>query len=289
MINPVWLKTFCTLAEVRHFTRTAERLYMTQSGVSQHIQKLEEQLSTRLVVRDGRQITLTDAGVRLQARSKVLLAELDELATFVADDPPYRGSVALMSPGSVGLKLYPALLDLQQQHDALVIAHTFAPNDDIERAIRHAQVDIGLMTRHAQVADVTTEQIGREQLLLVTPGEIENVSWAVLQQLGFIGHPDGVYHAQQLLGANFPQFEHPDLLPLRGYSNQIGLILAPVARGIGFTVLPAFAVEAFAEPSQIRVHPLDNAVFEPLYLALPRGKPLARRIQTVLELIRSAI
>ncbi|WP_350608878.1 LysR family transcriptional regulator, partial [Pseudoalteromonas sp. AC40-MNA-CIBAN-0181] len=37
MINITWLRTFCTLFEVGHFTRTAERLHMTQSGVSQHI------------------------------------------------------------------------------------------------------------------------------------------------------------------------------------------------------------------------------------------------------------
>lgn len=48
MINTSWLRTFCTLVEVGHFTRTAERLHMTQSGVSQHIHKLEEQLGTEL-------------------------------------------------------------------------------------------------------------------------------------------------------------------------------------------------------------------------------------------------
>jgi hypothetical protein len=33
MINPVWLKTFCTLADVGHVTQTANLLFMTQSGV----------------------------------------------------------------------------------------------------------------------------------------------------------------------------------------------------------------------------------------------------------------
>ncbi|WP_338063630.1 LysR family transcriptional regulator [Marinobacter flavimaris] len=32
MINTAWLRTFCTLVEVGHFTRTGERLHMTQSG-----------------------------------------------------------------------------------------------------------------------------------------------------------------------------------------------------------------------------------------------------------------
>ena len=53
MINLSWLKTFCTLADAEHFTKTAELLFMTQSGVSQHIKKLEQQLDTPLLIRDG--------------------------------------------------------------------------------------------------------------------------------------------------------------------------------------------------------------------------------------------
>ncbi|HSP84641.1 MAG TPA: LysR family transcriptional regulator, partial [Psychrobacter sp.] len=62
MINTTWLRTFCTLVEIGHFTRTAERLYMTQSGVSQHIRKLESQLGIDLLIRQGKQFSLTDAG-----------------------------------------------------------------------------------------------------------------------------------------------------------------------------------------------------------------------------------
>ncbi len=43
MINPVLLRSFCTLVEVGHFTRSADRLNMTQSGIRQHIYKLEAQ------------------------------------------------------------------------------------------------------------------------------------------------------------------------------------------------------------------------------------------------------
>jgi DNA-binding transcriptional LysR family regulator len=41
MLNPNWLKTFVTLIDTGHFTKTAEKLFMTQPGVSQHINKLE--------------------------------------------------------------------------------------------------------------------------------------------------------------------------------------------------------------------------------------------------------
>jgi DNA-binding transcriptional LysR family regulator len=112
MINPKWLQSFCTLVEVGHFTRTAERLHMTQSGVSQQVRKLEEQLGCALLVRQGKQFTLTDAGERLYREGRQLVLALANLEQRVAADPACEGLVRVMSPGSVGLKLYRRLLAL---------------------------------------------------------------------------------------------------------------------------------------------------------------------------------
>ena len=110
MINTTWLRTFCTLVEVGHFTRTAERLHMTQSGVSQHIRKLEEQLGAELLVRQGKQFSLSGAGERLYAEAQGILFALSNLEQTIAEDPPFEGSVRIMSPGSVGLNEHAVIL-----------------------------------------------------------------------------------------------------------------------------------------------------------------------------------
>ena len=53
MLNPQWLRTFQTLVDIGHFTRTAEMLNMTQPGVSQHIRKLEQACGYNLLNREG--------------------------------------------------------------------------------------------------------------------------------------------------------------------------------------------------------------------------------------------
>ena len=135
MINPLWLRSFCTLVDVSHFTRTAEQLNMTQSGVSQHVRKLEEQLGRPLLIRHGKQFTLTDAGERLYQEGRIVLSGLAELEKHVGDDPAFEGLVRVVSPGSVGLKLYQQLLLLQKKHPKLVIDYRFAPNREVERLI----------------------------------------------------------------------------------------------------------------------------------------------------------
>jgi len=255
---------------------------MTQSGVSQHIRKLEEQLGAELLVRQGKQFSLSGAGERLYAEAQGILFALSNLEQTIAEDPPFEGSVRIMSPGSVGLKLYPHLLALQSKHPKLIIDYRFAPNPDVEKAIAGSGVNLGFMTSRSTLADVSCTPVAHEALLLVTPASIEEPDWDTLMNLGFIDHPDGSHHASLLLGANYPQFQHSNLFPKKGFSNQIGLILEPVSMGLGFTVLPAHAVEAFEKPGQIRVHPLANPVSETLYLCVPRHRALAARMKTVI-------
>ena len=274
MINVTWLRTFCTLAEVGHFTRTAERLYMTQSGVSQHIRKLEEQLDTDLLIRQGKQFSLTNAGEQLYREAGEILQRLSNLEQRISEDPPYEGLVRLMSPGSVGLKLYPQLLTLQQQHPKLVIDYRFAPNADIEQAF---------------ISDdetISCKPMAQEALILVTPATTVEPSWEQLMALGFIDHPDGAHHAGMLLTANYEQFQHINDFEKKGFSNQIGLILEPVSRGIGFTVLPAHAVAAYPKPELINSHHLPVAVSETLYLAVRRQQAPANRMHTVINEVK---
>ncbi|WDE04739.1 LysR family transcriptional regulator [Thalassomonas viridans] len=286
MINQTWLKTFCTLADVGHFTQTAERLFMTQSGVSQHIKKLEQQLDVMLLIREGKSFSLTEAGSKLHKQGQKLLEATEELTKSVKQDDPLVGVVKLASPGSIGLKLYPQLLEVQQQSPQLIIDYAFAPNARIEADLVTRKIDLGLMTQTSTSAEVVSEKIAIEPLLLVTANNISSVSWQKLLELGFISHPDAAHHARLLLGENFTEFTHIEQFPHKGFSNQIGLILEPVSRGLGFTVLPLHAVNAFHNQSAIRTHPLARPVGEKLYLCHNRTAFMANRSKHIKVQIR---
>ncbi|QPB83765.1 LysR family transcriptional regulator [Pseudoalteromonas rubra] len=289
MINNSWLRTFCTLADIGHFTRTAEHLHMTQSGVSQHVQKLELHFGVALLLRDGKQVVLTEAGKRLRIQALKILQDLSELEISIGEDPPFEGEVKVMSPGSLGLRLYPQLLTFQSRHPGLVIDHRFAPNQAIEKAVADGSAELGFTTVAARSAEVMSEAIATEPLLLVTPAEVAEPSWENLQSLGFIDHPDGAHHSELLLSANFAQFRHCAQFARRGFSNQISLILEPVSRGIGFSVLPAFAVEAFARQKLIRIHALSQPVSETIYLCTARRAVLPARVRTVMAHAKSSL
>lgn len=289
MINQVWLKTFCTLAEVGHFTQTAERLFMTQSGVSQHIKKLEHQLATELLIRDGKSFSLTEAGIQLYNSGQEILRSMAELELAIKQDEQYQGTVRIMSPGSIGLKLYPYLLDIQQQHPNLVFNYEFSSNKGIEQALIERKVDVALMTEQSNEYNIISNEVSTEPLVLVTSHNVNEINWPALQNMGFISHPDAIHHSHSLLSRNFKEFEHVSQFQQKGFSNQISLILEPVSKGFGFTILPLHAVTAFHQQQKLTIHHLQNSVFETLYLCHNRSLLQTSRVKYVKSLIAAYI
>ena len=69
------LETFVVTAECGSFTRAAEKLHLTQSTVSTHIQCLEQELRTQLILRGARRrFELTDDGRRVYEASREILS-----------------------------------------------------------------------------------------------------------------------------------------------------------------------------------------------------------------------
>lgn len=78
------LVVLVAVADARRFGRAAERLGMTQSGVSKAIARLESRLNARLVDRTSRAVELTDEGRALYERVVQHLAGIGEAAAETA-------------------------------------------------------------------------------------------------------------------------------------------------------------------------------------------------------------
>lgn len=285
MINPVFLRTFMSLVQTKHFTHTAQMLHMTQPGVSQHIKKLETALDKPLLNRYGKTFELTPAGERLYQFGLQQVDAEAELVSALADDDQYRGACKVACSGSMAMQLYPQLLGLQQQYPAITVNIEAAPNMAIIERIQKNRSDIGIVTQ--LIAEPTLEQqvLGEDALCLVLPAGIE-ANWETLLQLGFIDHPDGQHYATQVLQANFPElYQGIEKIATSGYINQLSQILLPVSQGLGFTVLPQSSVKAFPYPEQIQLATLASPVNETVYLIYKKHRPLAARYGLIKSLL----
>jgi DNA-binding transcriptional LysR family regulator len=71
------LQAFVHAAELRSFRLAGQQMGLSSSGIGKSIQRLEEQLGTRLFHRTTRSITLTEEGRMFLERSRRVLAEME--------------------------------------------------------------------------------------------------------------------------------------------------------------------------------------------------------------------
>jgi len=69
------LEYFIAVAEEANFTRAADRVHISQSGVSAQIRQLERDLGATLIDRSGRTATLTAAGAAALVHARAVIQD----------------------------------------------------------------------------------------------------------------------------------------------------------------------------------------------------------------------
>ncbi len=76
-----YIREFMVLSETCNYQSASEQLYLTNSTLSKHIQKMEAELGTPLFERSTRKITLTNEGKIFQQKCAQILELYDEALT----------------------------------------------------------------------------------------------------------------------------------------------------------------------------------------------------------------
>lgn len=293
MLNPIWLNTFKTLVDVGHFTKTAELLHMTQPGVSQHINKLETACGYPLIKRFNKKFELTIYGRKVYDYSVRHFEEESELLQSLAHDEPFRGRCTIGCSGTFAWLIYSELLSLQASYPDLSIEVEATPNQRIFEQIQLGKLDIGLVTKEPNPKYFSSRIIGAECLALVLPLSADESLPIneLLMALGVVRHPDLAHYFQTYVNqANHDLLRLVDLedVSTQSYINQVHQILVPIAKGIGFTVVPRWCVNLFAAKEQLKIFNITAEIQEPVYLVSKLNSPLARRYEQIIKVIENS-
>ncbi len=104
------LQTFYVLSNELNFTRAANKLGYTQSCITQHIKKLEDELRVPLFDRIGKKVTLTEAGRKLLPSACQLLKMSQNLQELSKETTCETGTIRIGICDSLCIERMPAII-----------------------------------------------------------------------------------------------------------------------------------------------------------------------------------
>lgn len=138
---------FLAVAEELHFRKAAEKLFISQPGLSRQIKQMEEILGTTLFIRDKKRVALTPAGSYLKGEVEFVLNHLEltrkQLQSISAGN---RGEVRIGFLGSAMQRVIPELLlQLKRSYPGIKTSLEELSNRAQVDALMKDKLDIGFV------------------------------------------------------------------------------------------------------------------------------------------------
>src|SRR5882757_5707312 len=181
------LEVFLTVAREGRFGRAAEKLFRTQSAVSQTVRKLELEIGEPLFDRSSRDGVLTDAGRVLQEYAEKLLnLRQDAQEALVELRELQKGKLVMAANEFTALYLLPVLAEFRRLHPMIrITVHRSLGSHIPDDVLRHTS-ELGVLTYDPKEPQLSSTVVYLDELTFVVPPThpLANESQISIRQLG---------------------------------------------------------------------------------------------------------
>ena len=240
------LEVFLSVARERRFSRAAEKLYRTQSAVSQTIRKLEDELGESLFDRSSREGVLTDAGqVLYEYAEKLLNLRHDAHESLVELRELQKGKLIIAANELTALYLLPVLSEFRRLHPMIKITVQRALGSRIPDDVLRHNAEFGVLSYKPEEPRLHSVVAYLDELVLIVPPThpLASAGEVSIRQLGtesFVAHTVSSPYRDKVL-QTFKKYKTPLHMGLELPTLQA--IKQFVALGSGVALMPEISVE----------------------------------------------
>ena len=283
------LRTFQALAESLHFRKTADRLHVSPSAVSQQISALEDELGVLLVERIGRRTFLTPAGRILADEAGKVLAAVERageaVRAFGAGDVDKLRLGASTTPG---VYIVPAALGAFRAALPLVdLTFRIANSAEIEQGLVHNDLDLGIVGEEIAHDELFQVAIGDDEIVAVAApglGKRRRLRVAELEKLPMLARESGSA-TRRHVDAGLAKLRVKPKIAFELPSPEAQVRAAAAGLGLAFVSRHVAAADLVAKRLVIvRVEGLR--LVRPIIAAYHRDKRVSPAMQQLIELLR---
>jgi len=257
-MNLKQLEYFVQVAELGSFSKAAVVLDIAQPALSRQVRSLETELHQQLFLRNGRGVTLTDAGKRLFDHSVAvlqLMAHAREDLGASRDEPVGRVTIGL--PPSMGRQLTLPLIDrFKKELPAARLAIVEGLSTHIVEWVTTGRIDIGLVYNPEAQPGLEITPLLQEQLGLVSHAPKGKRKHAALPALPMkelsrypLIVPERIHAMRRLLDTQAALAGIK--LDIAWEVSSVPSIIDLVCAGYGYAVLTASGVAASARAGEL--------------------------------------
>jgi DNA-binding transcriptional LysR family regulator len=167
------LEYFVAVAEEANFTRAAERVHISQSGISAQVRRLEQQLGAELIDRSARTATLTPAGSAALEHARAVIAAASAVQQAVDEVTGLlRGRlVVAMVTACTVRPLFDALSAFHSTHPGVELSLLEDASDRLIERVRSGEADLALTGVAAMPAGLEGFPVISERLVAAVPAD----------------------------------------------------------------------------------------------------------------------
>ncbi len=173
VFDPILLKTLLVVAETHSFTRAAQQLGLSQPTVSQQMSKLEKAAGRTLIVRDTREVRLTDNGDAMAGFARTILAAHAAAESYFSGSA-MKGRLRFGAADDLAITQLPRILrHFRQLYPQINLELTVNQSGPLRRRLEAGHLDLifikqsaGDETESTRVARDSMVWVGQEKMTI---------------------------------------------------------------------------------------------------------------------------
>lgn len=274
-----------TTVETGSFTKAAEVLNYSQSGVSRMIGDLEKAWKIELLERSRGGVSLTSDGLKLLPYIKSVVAESDKLQMQIdALTGLESGLIRVGTPSSLTSRwMQNIIANFQKEYPDIDYELVLGDYDEIESWILEGRIDCGFTRLPAQ-ADLETVFLEQDRLLAVLHKEHPLAEVTEFPVAALANEPSLLLERRTL--SEISDFLKSSDLELHAHlvTWDENAILSMVEDGLGISILPEQSLSDVSD--NVIVKSLDVQAFRNIGLALKSQKSASLAVKRFMEYLK---
>jgi LysR family transcriptional regulator, carnitine catabolism transcriptional activator len=272
-LNLHQLEAFVQVARMGRFARAAERMHLSQAGLSILIRKLEERLGVQLFERTSRSVSLTSAGRALLPAAERMLQDAQWMLNSglqLADLAVRRISVAL--PSLFAATVLPDVLaQFRETHPNVDVSFRECVREELVQRVYTRDVDFAIGLDATENAEIESMELGRDQISIAHHAEHVLAKLPRIRWVDVVGHPVIVIApgsgARVLAEEAFSAIKEK-LQPAYETSNHLTAVIL-ASRGLGVAIVSS-ATQSMARSMGVVVRAVQSPQMDRSFHVLKR-------------------